>query len=199
MAVDNAGNLYVADSGISFNNPSSRIVVYGNPLNSDNIADQVFGHPDFTSFGCNLGPDGLCTPRGVAVDTAGKMYVADTGNSRVLEYLRDSDGDGIPDSQDACPTQNPGGLDADHNGCIDTLPGLRVIVVGLTIDQTTKNGLLAKLDEAQKALNRGDKRTTINKLMDFINQVKAKRGTLISNADADLLVAYANNVISQLR
>jgi sugar lactone lactonase YvrE len=203
LAVDNAGNLFVADGGISYNNPSSRVVVYGNALNSDNVADQVFGQPDFTSFGCQDGPNGLCKPRGVAVDAAGNLYVADWNNNRVLEYdapplVHDGDGDGVPDPQDACPTQNPGGLDADHNGCIDTLPGLRGIVSGLNINQTVKNGLLSKLDEAQKALNHGDKHTAINKLRDFISQVNAKRGTAISNTDADLLVAYANNVIITL-
>ena len=33
-----------------------------------------------------LGPDSLCAPFGVAVDAAGNLYRADTGNRRVLEY-----------------------------------------------------------------------------------------------------------------
>src|SRR5262249_60391282 len=38
---------------------------------------------------CNWGGRGatsLCTPGGVATDLAGNLYVADRGNSRVLEY-----------------------------------------------------------------------------------------------------------------
>jgi len=110
----------------------------------------------------------------------------------------DSDGDGLVDLHGLCPFENAAGMDADHNGCIDTLPGLRAIVMGLAIDQTVKNGLLAKLSEAQKALTRGSTRVAVNKLRDFIDLVEAKRGTAISNPDADLLVNYADNPISPL-
>ena len=204
VAVDRLGNLYVGDQ-------QNRVLEYDSPLavGGGNVADRVFGQPDFTSSIENNGgisATSLAMNTGLGLDQGGNLYVADSFiNNRVLVYFYpvvpapDSDGDGIVDLHDACPSQNASGLDADHNGCIDTLPGLRAIVVGLTIDKTTKNGLLAKLDEAQKALNHGDTRTAINKLMDFINQVQAKRGTSISNADADLLVAYANNVITQLR
>jgi sugar lactone lactonase YvrE len=99
VAVDTIGNLYVADEG------DNRVLEYNTPLNrgsgesgaGDTIADLVFGqNGSFTSDGCNagaasgdsngLGPDSLCDPVGVAVDGAGDLYVADLGNSRVLEY-----------------------------------------------------------------------------------------------------------------
>src|SRR5262249_32620709 len=54
-------------------------------------ANIVFGQPDFFSGKCNqnLGkptPSTLCAPRGVAVDSTGRVYIADSGNNRVLEY-----------------------------------------------------------------------------------------------------------------
>src|SRR5205814_887732 len=56
-------------------------------------ADVVIGQPDFKRSDCNLGGAGyppnasaLCGPKGVAVDAAGDLYVADTNNNRVLEY-----------------------------------------------------------------------------------------------------------------
>jgi hypothetical protein len=96
VAVDGAGNLYVADAG------NSRVLEYTNPFTAcggafpcvGGAANLVFGQGgDFTSSGCDSDTtDGsstnidLCDPWGVAVDHAGNVYVADLGNSRVLEY-----------------------------------------------------------------------------------------------------------------
>jgi hypothetical protein len=52
-------------------------------------ANIVIGQPDFNSNACNTGgvsAASLCHPRGVAVDRAGRLYVVDWANSRVLEY-----------------------------------------------------------------------------------------------------------------
>jgi uncharacterized protein (TIGR03437 family) len=56
-------------------------------------ADIVIGQPDFNSSLCNqtgdpdhLGPTTLCRPVGLAVDAAGDLYVADSGNGRVLRF-----------------------------------------------------------------------------------------------------------------
>ena len=57
------------------------------PLTTDTVADVVFGQPDFVTVGCATSASSLCAPRGVAVDAAGNVYVADRGNSRVLAYL----------------------------------------------------------------------------------------------------------------
>lgn len=51
---------------------------------------------------------------------------------------------------DACPTSAPSrGLDADRNGCTDTLDGLVGIVQGLSLASQLENGLLGKLDEVR--------------------------------------------------
>ena len=92
MAVDQAGNLYVADSG------NNRVLVYNTPFNAasgepgagDMSADFVYGQGGaFTSRSCN--PSGanattLCNPAAVALDGAGDIYIADSSNSRVLEF-----------------------------------------------------------------------------------------------------------------
>ena len=98
MAVDGDGNLYVPDS---FNH---RVLKYDNPFESDSIADEVWGQNDFSGLVCNRGAleyptaESLCfhSPSiqfelnrygaGVEIDTGGNVWVADTGNNRILRF-----------------------------------------------------------------------------------------------------------------
>jgi sugar lactone lactonase YvrE len=92
VTLDSEGNLYVSDFG------NSRVVEYNTPLNmtsrpgsGDTLPDAVFGQADnLTSGQCNLdgSPDAdtLCQPAGVAVDSAGDVFVSDQGNNRLLKY-----------------------------------------------------------------------------------------------------------------
>lgn len=97
MALDAAGNLYVPDF---FNH---RVLRYDRPFETDAVADHVWGQTDFTGHDCNhargqgsapdatslcLAPsNGLGTiEAGVAIDTAGNLWVTDKLNHRVLRY-----------------------------------------------------------------------------------------------------------------
>jgi sugar lactone lactonase YvrE len=84
IAVDAAGNLYVADFG------NNRVLEYDSPFTTDTQPDLVFGQEgSFTSTECNKGgvsANTLCGASAVVVDGAGNLYIADTGNSRVLEF-----------------------------------------------------------------------------------------------------------------
>jgi sugar lactone lactonase YvrE len=86
VAVDAAGNLYVADTG------NHRVLEYDAALTGDTTADRVFGqHGSFSANQSNnsgLTSDALSGPRGLAVDTAGNLYIADTENNRALVYLK---------------------------------------------------------------------------------------------------------------
>ena len=84
IAVDGNGNLYVSDTS------NDRVLEYNAPFatGNDNLPDHVFGPADFTSDGCAFPPtaSSICTPGGVATDASNNVYVADSGDSRVLEY-----------------------------------------------------------------------------------------------------------------
>ena len=64
MAVDGAGNVYIADTG---NNAIKEWVAASNTVTT-------------------LVSSGLIFPHGVAVDGAGNVYIADTGNNAIKEW-----------------------------------------------------------------------------------------------------------------
>lgn len=96
IATDAAGNLYVPDH---FNN---RVLRYDRPFETDAAADYVWGQGTFGGINCNRGagfgrPDArsLClgappgrgeVKSGVAVDSVGNLWVADTWNDRVVRF-----------------------------------------------------------------------------------------------------------------
>jgi len=79
IAVDPAGNLYATDAG------ANRVLIFPNTQNAPvagTAAAFVIGQ---ASFGTS-GGGSLKTPTGVSVDSSGSIYVADSGNNRVLIY-----------------------------------------------------------------------------------------------------------------
>ena len=81
LTVDGSGNLYVTDG---FNN---RVLEYNTPLTTDTLADRVFGTCGPFKFACSgISANSLNDPTGVAVDKAGRLYVADNQNNRVIAY-----------------------------------------------------------------------------------------------------------------
>ncbi len=81
VAVDSAGNIYIADTR---NNRIRKVTA------STGIISTVAGDgPEYPAT-CGYGGDGglatsagLCVPDGVAVDSAGNVYIGDTGNNRI--------------------------------------------------------------------------------------------------------------------
>ena len=74
VAVDSAGNLYIADSG----NSRIRMVANGVITTVAGSGTQGFGGDNGSATSAQLN-----NPYGVAVDSFGNLYIADSGNSRI--------------------------------------------------------------------------------------------------------------------
>lgn len=70
VTVDGNGRLYVTEQG------NNRVLSYDSPLTSP-IANRVFGQPDFTANTPSSGASGLFAPNAGALDSGGRLWVAD--------------------------------------------------------------------------------------------------------------------------
>ena len=114
----------------------------------------------------------------------------------------DGDGDGVADSDDACPLENATGYDVDNDGCIDGFSGLKDIVDSLVtegvIDDTLRTSILQKIANAERSADRENICAASNQLTAFINEVNAQRGGKVSDEAADEVIAYTESVIAYL-
>jgi sugar lactone lactonase YvrE len=82
--VDSNGALWVADAG------NNRVLRFDGATGSVSLAtataDQVIGQVNFTTSTSGLTLVTLNNPRDVSTDSSGNLWVADTGNNRVLRY-----------------------------------------------------------------------------------------------------------------
>ncbi len=82
VAVSSGGTLFVSDT------PNNRVLVYSPPLANGMAATAVLGQSSFTLNNTPAAPaaDNLNNPLGLAVDAAGRLFVADAAHNRVLVF-----------------------------------------------------------------------------------------------------------------
>jgi uncharacterized protein (TIGR03437 family) len=86
LAVDGAGNLYVAAPS------DNRVLIFSTSTTLGGAAKTVMGQTDFATTTANSGafplasPSSLSGPADLKVDQNGNVFVADTANNRVLEF-----------------------------------------------------------------------------------------------------------------
>lgn len=82
IALSLAGHVFVSDAA------HSRVLMFEEPLQSGKAASRVFGQPDFSSIGPGNADNRFNQPRGIAIDTDERLYVADSRNNRVLLFAQ---------------------------------------------------------------------------------------------------------------
>ncbi len=106
IKMDAGNRLFVADTN------NNRVLVFDRTT-PDGQADAVFGQPNFSSNAANnggLGDASLKAPTGVATDAAFMdVYIADQGNSRVLQYFQP-----LPNPTPVIAELEPGTVRAGH-------------------------------------------------------------------------------------
>jgi uncharacterized protein (TIGR03437 family) len=84
------GQTHLAVSDLALN----RVLVFQKPSNGNfsngQTAFSVVGQANFSSAGASGTPAGLSSPRYLATDTGGRLYVADSGNNRLVVFQNTS-------------------------------------------------------------------------------------------------------------
>ncbi len=105
VAFDANGTLYVSDT------ENDRVVSFPSPLTMGEAATGVVGQTNLYSGGSGSGPGALDGPGGIAVDPRGQLWVADTGNNRVVRYplpITDGSPANLALGQGSLTTHEPG-------------------------------------------------------------------------------------------
>lgn len=169
VAVDSSGNLYVADSG------NNRVVKFASAasLSTGAFATSVVGQSNWLASNATLSAGGLNNPSGLLIDSSNNLWVADSGNNRVLRFLPSSlSGVGPLPGATASGVLGQGNFTT--NASATSANGLSN-PVGLAIDQTGRlyvgdsaNNRVVTFDGAASAAN-GSNATFVLGQTDFIS------------------------------
>jgi len=83
LSIDADGDLWVSDTA------NNRVLCFESAASISNLgpnADIVLGQADFNSGGNGTSQNSFKSPNGLTFDILGRLYVADTGNNRVLVF-----------------------------------------------------------------------------------------------------------------
>lgn len=162
VLVDSGGRLWVSDAG------NNRVLRFesASDLDSGALADGVLGQANYMDDGNAVTDSNFSSPRNLAIDSSGNLFVADPGNSRVLMF---PDAANLPDGgaativfgqenftdpgvgYDRDGLYIPGGVAVDENGTLWIADGSNNRVLRFDNAATRSNG-----DDADFVLGQND-------------------------------------------
>ncbi len=114
------------------------------PSDSGKAAEKVLGQPDFTTIKSGNGDREMSAPHGIAVDSEGRPYIADTANNRVLIFDQiNNDPNGAPAAFKITGLAAPRGVyvsaatgeawitDTNNNGLVKKYPRFQTLLGGI--------------------------------------------------------------------
>ena len=215
VTVDNStGTLWVADRD------NNRVLRFANAVSAPDgaDADSVLGQADFAGNWSNRNRTVADGPSAVAVDpTTGKVFVADTNNSRVLRFAsaaslsNGADADGVLGQADfvgyssnrgTTATANslnyPTGVAVDSTGTLWVADNsnhrvLRFASAASKLDGADADGVLGQANFAGDASNRGGTTATANTLFDPFGVAVDRTGTLwVADSSNNRVLRFAS-------
>jgi tripartite motif-containing protein 71 len=150
VAVDSSGNVYVADTGNDriqkFTGNGTFISKWGMSCTSYPIQDLPCQNPLNGDFN---------NPNGIAVDSSGNVYVADTGNDRIQKFT--GNGTFISKWGSLCDLSTNIGCNPKPTSLLDRGAGQFLNPTGLAVDSTSGNVYVADYgnDRIQKFTGNG--------------------------------------------
>ncbi len=182
-------------------------VTYLDPLTEDGLTKQLYAYVleldaggaitggTWAAGNLSAAPDFFLLPIAGAAQLDG-LGLDDLGSW--IDLSADGDDDDVADALDSCPDDAGADLDADGDGCADSVSGLPALVISLGLSTGTANALLASAQAAAASSERGSASAAFNQLEAFVNKVQAQQGKKIDTDDATLLIAFATNAAAGL-
>ncbi len=109
--VDAQGDVWVSDWG------NNRVLQYKQPFTNGMAASLVLGQTSFTTNARSATASGISNPQGIIFDKSGNLWLADSGNNRVVEFTP-------PFSNGMTAGLTLGQINFSTNGCATTASGL---------------------------------------------------------------------------
>lgn len=174
LAFTPEGNLAVGDLGLH------RVLFFKQPSVSGQTADIVFGQVDGSTGTAGNLPEQLNSPRGIAVDSFGRLFVADTGNSRIQIWddINNAYADGLP-SQFVLPSSAVG------------------VPISVTVDPKTEAIWVAESSSLSRVLrfpSYGEMLGTGNIVSNFNFQVFGPRAIVLDGNGNPMVLDSANRL-----
>ncbi len=203
MTIDSSDNIYVTDAGNhriqKFNSTGDFQLTFGSHCEISTGTDCV--DPD-DGGPLELGDGQFGSPNGIAIDSAGNIYVTDFELDRVQKF--NSTGDFQSKFGESGPEngkfQKPSGISFDSNGNIYVTDGnSRVQVFGELVDDSDGDGVLDGVDNCPNDSNAGQEDLDddgIGDACDALNVIAVD--TIVSSDFASLgnLIVQGNSVLT---